>query len=133
MKKINENTKVTLTLSQLKRLVKEESFTDPDYPYAAKDHFDKTFAVAQLFKVNDLVDKYDRVYLFKSNDYMTAFGANSPEDLELVSAKSGFMDSETHSEIFDKVWALDVNGVMDSDSVDIGAPWAEDWAWFRVK
>ncbi len=129
--KLNEGSKVTLTLGQLKKLVKEG--TDPNYPYAAKDHFDKTFAVAQLFKVNDLADKYDRVYLLKVNDYVTAFGANSPEDLKLVSAKSGFMDSETHSEIFDKVWALNVNGVIDSDSVDVGAPWAEDWAWFRVK
>ena len=121
-------------LQQLEMLGEEESSTDPDYPYAAKDHFDKTFAVAQLFKVNDLADKYDRVYLFKIGDYVTAFGANSLEDLKLVSAKSGFMDSEPpYSEIFDKVWALDVNGVMDSDSVNIGAPWSEDWAWFRVK
>ena len=134
MKKINENTKVTLTFKQLKNLIKEGSNNRPDdeYPLAGKEYSGKGYGVGWLSKAKDFLEKYERVFLVSFGDSIQIFGANSYEDLCEVSKKSGWWDIEGEADILDAIWDLDVDEVYNPISHG-SATFAEHFSWFCIK
>ena len=125
--KINENQKVTLTLGQLKRLVKES--TEEDYPYAGEDYMGNTYGVLQFHANYDKINKYDKVFLYIVDESLMAlFGANSYEDFLEIVEKSGWFGAG-EEDILNSVWNLDVNEVYDN----VPHNFVEDFVWIRVK
>ena len=124
--KIDENQKVTLTLGQLKRLVKESE----DFPYAGKEFTGDTYGIGHATKADEFMSKYEKVFLLRADNEVFIFGANSPEDLFEVSKKSGWFDyDQGDSELLEAVWDLDENGVYDN----VPGNSVVDFAFFCLK
>lgn len=107
MKKINENTKVTLTLKQLKNLVKES---------AGRGNF------ADLSRLDLFIENYARVFLYiECDDTCSVFGANSPEEFFEATSEFGTWPMD-----YEEIWNLKLHGVREISGND-------NYVWFRVK
>ncbi len=110
MKKINENTKVTLTLSQLKRLVKESDYND---------------AIGNAERLFVKETSYARIYVLDDGTNTVMFGADDDKSLWGVLAEH---DDESEAiEEAEMLWAMEVGQSEDTKFSN----WTGRWTRIR--
>lgn len=101
---LSENQKVTLTLGQLKRLIKESVARDADI----------------LFNDDENTFRYEKMFVFVNSQYTILIGANSENGLIEVLSDFGYKSTE---EIATKLWNLNKG-----DSIHIMTT-----IWYRIR